>query len=65
MSRLPYSLHNHRHLRRCGLCGREASVDELEIHHLVGVSTAPGLAFILKNLLLVCRDCHRSLHEKC
>jgi 5-methylcytosine-specific restriction endonuclease McrA len=47
---------------RCGVCGREVAKDELEIHHVVGVSAAPELAFSRKNLLLVCPECHRGLH---
>lgn len=48
----------------CCRCDRHFSMEALEIHHLVGVSENPGLAFCTRNLVLLCHECHLAVHRK-
>lgn len=46
----------------CFDCGRHFPPTALEIHHIVGVSENPGLMLQMKNLVLLCHDCHQKVH---
>ena len=48
----------------CGDCGKFAPVDGLEIHHIIGVSEAPGLMLKKRNMVLLCPSCHRERHRR-
>lgn len=47
----------------CELCGRHFGTESLEIHHLIGVKENPGLALQTKNMVLLCHECHVSVHR--
>lgn len=47
----------------CELCGRHFGTESLEIHHLIGVKENPGLALSTKNMVLLCHECHVSVHR--
>lgn len=49
---------------RCEMCGKHFGTEALEIHHLLGVSENPGLALALRNMVLLCHECHVDLHRK-
>lgn len=44
---------------KCHLCGRRTS----EIHHIIGRQKLL-LRFDIRNLLPLCADCHRLIHDK-
>ena len=46
--------------KRCSLCGKEK---ELTIHHIKQKSEYPELRYRLNNLMLVCSDCHKRMHQ--
>lgn len=46
--------------RRCEICGSEISI---HIHHILYRSEYPELTFDNENLMVVCEDCHKKLHE--
>ncbi len=48
----------------CAMCGRRFVKEALEIHHLIGISEAPGLALTQRNLQLLCHDCHVRVHQE-
>lgn len=48
---------------RCEMCGRHFGTESLEIHHLIGVKENPGLALSTKNMVLLCHECHVSVHR--
>ena len=48
---------------RCGCCGGEFREDEMEVHHVLGVSDRPDLLCRKSNLVLLCPSCHRKEHE--
>ena len=48
---------------RCGCCGGEFREDEMEVHHVLGVSVRPDLLCRKSNLVLLCPSCHRKEHE--
>jgi len=50
-----------RKIGRCQICGAS---DMLEVHHTIPVKHDLSLAFDVKNLLVVCKDCHRDIHER-
>lgn len=47
----------------CALCGCRFPEDEMELHHVLGVSDRPDLVCRRDNLLLVCGACHEKLHK--
>lgn len=48
----------------CERCGQLFPIDGLEIHHIVPTSVNPGLATTMRNLSLVCHDCHQAIHQR-
>ena len=48
----------------CGDCGKFVPEDGLEIHHIIGVSEAPGLMLKKRNLVLLCPSCHAECHRR-
>ena len=48
---------------RCGFCGIELRLDEMELHHIIGVSDRPDLLCRNDNLVLLCPSCHRQQHN--
>lgn len=48
---------------RCAVCGCCFPEEELEVHHVLGVSARPDLVCRRDNLLLVCGACHVKLHK--
>lgn len=48
---------------RCGCCGGEFREDEMEVHHVLGVSVRPDLLCRKSNLVLLCPSCHRKEHD--
>lgn len=47
----------------CAVCGCCFPEEEMEVHHVLGVSARPDLVCRRDNLLLVCGFCHEKLHE--
>lgn len=47
----------------CALCGKPMLQRSLQIHHVLPIERSPELGSVRKNLLLVCPDCHRELHQ--
>lgn len=47
----------------CAVCGCCFEEEEMEVHHVSGVSERPDLVCRRDNLLLVCGACHEKLHE--
>lgn len=48
----------------CACCGKRFIPEALEIHHIVGINENPGLATNIKNLQLLCHECHVRLHKE-
>ena len=48
----------------CACCNKPFIIEALEIHHIVGISENPGLATNIKNLQLLCHECHVRLHKE-
>lgn len=48
----------------CSNCGRHFGSEALEIHHLVGVSKDPRMAFRTSNMKLLCHECHVEVHRE-
>lgn len=48
----------------CCHCGKHFGTEGLEIHHLVGVRENPGLALCVKNMVLLCHECHVAVHQR-
>lgn len=49
---------------KCPMCDRHLAPEALEIHHVVGVSDAPGLSLKTSNLVLLCHACHVKVHQE-
>lgn len=47
----------------CAICGCRFEEEEMEVHHVLGVSECPDLVCRRDNLLLVCGACHEKLHK--
>lgn len=47
----------------CAVCGCRFPEEEMEVHHVLGVSACPDLVCRRDNLLLVCGSCHEKLHK--
>ena len=48
--------------RRCILCGAKAPKAQLHVDHILSRISHPRLAFTLKNLRVLCEDCHHGRH---
>jgi len=44
----------------CQICGEKGS----EVHHIVPICVNPDLALEVKNMVVLCLDCHRSQHPE-
>lgn len=49
---------------RCECCGEWYPPEELELHHIVGVTAAPHLVTSWSNLQLLCKECHQKVHGR-
>ena len=48
----------------CEECGKYLPIDGYEVHHLIPVSKRPDLMCSLKNLQLLCPECHSEAHKR-
>lgn len=46
----------------CPYCGKPFGYQRLELHHILPVSRFPGLKTSIRNVVLLCHDCHREVH---
>lgn len=46
---------------KCKNCG---SLENLEVHHIIPFSEGTDLRYDVNNGIVLCRDCHRRIHEK-
>ena len=47
--------------RQCEICKEEIS---LHVHHIIYRTEAPSLTFDKENLIILCVECHKKMHEK-
>lgn len=45
---------------RCSICGKE---DNLTVHHILSKGDYPFLKYRINNLMIVCKDCHKRMHQ--
>ena len=50
--------------KRGMLCEKCGNKHYLHVHHIEGVTEAPGLAFDINNVRVYCRDCHIKVHQQ-
>lgn len=45
----------------CEICGKD---NFLQVHHILPRSSHPELSLDIENLMVLCKDCHKKIHEK-
>ena len=58
--RLKEEIYNERG-RECEICGSQIG---LNVHHILPRSEYPSLNFDKENLIILCKDCHKKMHEE-
>ena len=48
----------------CQECGEKFEINGLQIHHIIPTSENPKLVVSMRNIHLVCPECHARLHGK-
>ena len=49
---------------KCEICGKELTdFRRAELHHIIPVSLVPEMARDPKNMMILCRDCHKAIHS--
>ncbi len=46
---------------KCEICGSKVN---LQVHHILPRSECPCLTFDKENLMLLCGDCHKKIHQE-
>jgi len=46
-------------------CWNCDSKESLQIHHIVSIKENPGLATDIKNVIMLCQECHSQFHTDC
>jgi len=48
---------------KCELCGKQLRRGDCELHHTLPYTSFPKYRYDLRNVMLLCRDCHLTLHH--
>lgn len=49
---------------KCEICGKDLSDwKHAELHHILPVSLVPELARDPKNMMILCHECHKAIHD--
>ena len=48
---------------RCEVCGKEVKYRNMQMHHVLPYGRFPDLSLDPRNIMLVCCDCHKEIHQ--